>query len=363
MRPTSSSFRRCPAVVAESETRQRPTRPSVTGEPSASRKASSDPISGVDVGRREVLRWLAAAPVAAGTAGAWRTGSTASAVEPFARSGPPRFRLGVAAYSLRQEFGYQKGRRKEPVGRDQPLDMIGFLDDCVRWGVEAAELTSYFFQPGPDGFPTDDRLRTVRREAFLRGVAIVGTAIGNNFTVGPGPRLQQEIADAKRWIRKASVLGAPHIRFFAGTADELAESPTRLDEAVQAIRECATVASEHGIFLGVENHGRLSADQVLAIMERIDSPWVGVNLDTGNFVSETPYDDLKRCAPYAVNVQVKANMKSPSGERYPADFDRIADILRDANYQGFVVLEFEEEDSREQIPRFLDQLRQAFGVS
>lgn len=320
--------------------------------------------SGADVmPRRGMLRSLAAAPFLAGTAGCWLAESTATAIEPISRSGPPRFRLGLAAYSLRREFGYQKGRKKKPIGGDQPLDMVGFLDDCVRWGVEAAECTSYFFRPGDDAFPTDQTLRSVRREAFLRGVVISGTAIGNNFTVGPGPRLQQEIADAKRWIRKASVLGAPHIRFFAGTADELAEAPSRLGEAVDAISQCAEVAAENGIFLGVENHGRLSADQVLAIMNRIESPWVGVNLDTGNFVSETPYEDLRRCVPYAVNVQVKVNMKSPSGKHYPADFHRIADILREANYQGFVILEYEDENPREQIPRYLDKLRDALGLS
>ncbi len=96
-------------------------------------------------------------------------------------------------------------------------------------------------------------------------------------------------------------------------------------------------------------------------MARVKSPWVGVNLDTGNFISEDPYADLAACAPFAINVQVKATMKSPNGQRDDADFDRIAKILKVANYQGSIVLEYEEVNPYNNIPMTLAKLRGAFS--
>ena len=88
--------------------------------------------------------------------------------------------------------------------------MVGFLDYCVANDFDTAELTSYFFKPDAD----DDYYRNLKHQAFVRGVTISGTAIGNNFTVGKGPKLDAEIEQAIAWIDRAALLGAPHIRFF-----------------------------------------------------------------------------------------------------------------------------------------------------
>lgn len=277
--------------------------------------------------------------------------------EPIGRTGPPRFQLGLAAYSLRSYFSFSRGKSQKPAGDGPAIDMFGFLDYCVAQNLDAAELTSYFFPPdAPDRYFLD-----LKQYAFLRGITISGTAIGNNFTVGAGPKLEKEIEDAIRWIDRASLLGAPHIRFFAGTGNQLAEDPQRLEEACDAIHRCAQRAAEKGVFLGIENHGNLTSDQMLQIMQRVESPWVGINLDTGNFLSDDPYGDLEKCVPYAVNVQVKVNMKEPGGKHYPADMQRIADILKRANYQGFVILEYEDASPYESIPGAIDALRKALA--
>ncbi|MCA9141013.1 MAG: sugar phosphate isomerase/epimerase [Planctomycetales bacterium] len=324
----------------------------------AERPSASQGVVG-RASRRRFMTVAAAACSAACVATSDLTApTTVAATEPFVRKGDPRFRIGLAAYSLRDYFSFMKGKRKPPADVSKAIDMVGFLDYCVDQGFEAAELTSYFFPPDADRA----YFLELKRQAFLRGVTISGTAIGNNFTQGAGEKMELEIQSAMQWIDNAAILGAPHIRFFAGNGKELDDHPERMNEAVDAMKRCAKHAGEKGVFLGIENHGKLRPDQLLPIIHAVDHPWVGINLDTGNFQSDDPYGDLEKCVPYAVNIQVKASMKKPDGSKYEADFDRIASILRNSNYQGFVILEYEDEDPYVNIPLAAGRMRQALGV-
>ena len=98
------------------------------------------------------------------------------------------------------------------------------------------------------------------------------------------------------------------------------------------------------------------------IIRAVKSPWIGINLDTGNFHTDDPYSDLVKCAPYAVNVQIKVEMEPRGQPKQAADLARVVKILRDANYQGYVTLEYEaSEDPRQAIPRHLMRLRELLG--
>jgi sugar phosphate isomerase/epimerase len=280
-----------------------------------------------------------------------------SAREAIQRSGEPRFRPAIAAYSLRKYFSDFRGRPQQPATDGPAIDLFGFIDYCASLQCDA-ELTSYFV-PADAG---DDYLLRLKQHAFLNGTVISGSAIGNDFSVPAGEKLDAQIADAEKWIERAAIMGAPHLRIFAGTAKQLGDSEEKLREVSNAVNRCAKTAERLGVFLGIENHGGISSDQLLAILQRVESDWVGVNLDTGNFISDDPYRDIERSAPYAVNVQLKPNMRKPDGSVQPADFDRIAGILRQSNYQGFVALEYEEEAPYDRIPELLQRMRKAFAM-
>src|SRR5438552_6893857 len=237
----------------------------------------------------------------------------ALATEPFARHGTPRLQLSLAAYSFRDYFNH-----KDPSKR---ITLFDFIDFCADHGCQGTELTSYYF-PNP---VEAEFLVKVKRHAFLRGLAISGGAIGNNFALPKGEKRDKELALAKQWIDRYALLGAPHIRVFAGAKGNLEESDAR-KMCISALEESADYAGSKGIFLGLENHGGMVAepDGLLEIVKAVKSPWFGVNLDTGNFQTDDPYADLARCAPYAVNVQVKVEIKrrgEPKNE--PSDLPRV----------------------------------------
>ena len=92
-----------------------------------------------------------------------------------------------------------------------------------------------------------------------------------------------------------------------------------------------------------------------------DSPWFGVNFDSGNFRTDDPYRDLARIAPLAVNAQIKVAINPNNAGKQPANLHRIVEILKDAGYRGYVTLEFEEKNPFKEIPRYLDELRELIG--
>ena len=275
---------------------------------------------------------------------------------PFERSGAPRFKLGLAAMSFAGYFPTNRGRPNPKANPAKALDIFSFVDYCAKQGFEGAELTSYFF---PDN--TDATLVKLRRHCFLRGVSISGTAIGNNVAQPKGAKRDGEIAAVKQWVDRAVVLGAPHVRIFAG---ELAATPPYPDArklVIEALEECGDYAGKRGIFLGIENHDSLDhAAAMVPLIKAVNSPWVGINLDP-SLHSDDPYRDIAECALYALNVQLQTEIYAGKGKKNPADFKRIARLLREGGYQGWIALKYESaEDPMIAVPRVLQEMRAAF---
>lgn len=282
------------------------------------------------------------------------------AIESFNRQGAPRMRLGLAAYTFRDFF--KINTRSQKPSEDRKLDMKWFISYCAEQGCDGAELTSYFFANDV----SDTELQETRRHAFLNGVSVSGTSVGNNFAIAKGPELDAQIADVKKWIDRAAMLGAPHIRVFAGQPPK---GTLTVEEArkncIEALEECCAYAGTKGIFLGLENHLGIvtKPEELLSIVRDVKSPWFGINLDTGNFHTEDPYAAMAMCAPYAVNVQIKTEiqlgLKAP---KVPGDIPRMIQILRDANYRGWVTLEYEgKEEPFKAVPVYLAQLKELIG--
>jgi sugar phosphate isomerase/epimerase len=267
-------------------------------------------------------------------------------IDPIKRSGNARMKLSLAAYSLRDAL----------AGPKKSMSLDDFVGLAATYDLDAVEPTSYYF-PDP---PTPEYCRALRRHAFLKGLAISGTAVRNTFTYAPGPQLDKEIDHVKRWADLAAELHAPTIRIFAGDLQKGTSAEDARRWCVDAIHRACEHAASRGIFLALENHGGIvsTPDQLLSIVREVKSDWFGVNLDTGNFHGADPYAELALLAPHAVVVQVKVEMSPGRGPKQPADFGRIIKLLRDVRYQGYVVLEHEAaEDPKTTVPKYLQQLR------
>lgn len=300
--------------------------------------------------------WLGRSISAAVAGAALSQLPSVGAVEPFKRPAKPHMRLSLAAYSFREHFKDANHKRDKTPAAGSEIDLFQFLDYCADHHCDAAELTSYYFPANTDR----EFLLKIKRHAFLRGLAISGTAIGNTFTYPKGEKRDKEMALLKKWVDNAAIMGAPHIRVFAGAAPAGVSHDEAVKNCIDTLNEACAYAGEHGVFLGIENHGGIVAesDALIKIIETVKSDWLGINLDSANFHTADPYADFARCAPYAVNVQIKTETQPKGKSKERSDLARYVKILADAKYQGYVALEFEEAaDPYKTIPGVLKELR------
>ncbi len=298
--------------------------------------------------RRDWLAHTAAGAAALATPGL--------AVEPFDRPRAHFSGLSMTTYSLKPHMKWWWG--KPTKGK---MDMFGFLEYCAELGLDAAELTSYFFRT-PVERPY---LHAIKRRAHLLGLDISGGAMSNDFTHAPGSaETERQMRYFRKWVDHFADLGAPVVRIFAGKKPPRGVGdPQILKHIVANLEPALAYAEKRGVMLGMENHDFVkNIDYLLHVVRSIDSDWFGVIWDSANLTpTPDPYAELARIAPYAVTAQLKV-MTRVNGEDTPADYDRLLRILTKARYRGYVVFEYEEkEDPLEAIPAHLRELRAAVG--
>ena len=203
-------------------------------------------------------------------------------------------------------------------------------------GFMGVDLTAYYI-PGYPEVPEDNILFDIKRMAFLQGLAITGTGVRNDFTLADPEKRAKEIDLVKNWILAAVKLGAPYVRVFAGK--ESPEGHTR-DEikswVIDALQECADFASSYGVMVTFQNHNDfiVAYEDIIDIMENVNSDWFGLMLDIGSLPVPDPYKDIEKLIRYAVTWQVKENVKTNEGS-VPTDFPRLMKIVNEHDYHGF----------------------------
>ncbi|MDY3551031.1 sugar phosphate isomerase/epimerase family protein [Gemmata sp. JC717] len=269
----------------------------------------------------------------------------AGAIDPIKRPGTkPDLKLSLAAYSFNKLLDLKK----------PSMDLFEFIDLAAGLPLDAVELTSYYWAETTDAYA--ERLKA---HAAKKKLAISGVPVGNNFCVADETKYRAEIQKVKDWTARAAKVGAKTVRIFAGNLEKGDTLEAVQKRVVAAIEECCAVAEKYGVVLAMENHGGITAtpDQLLALVKPVKSAALGVNIDTGNFKTADPYADLTKIAPYGVVSQVKTEV-FPGGKREEADLARVVKILKDANFHGYVALEYEaKDDPKVAVPKYVKELR------
>lgn len=278
--------------------------------------------------RRDVLRTLPAAMLA----------SLVASAESAKKA---RLRTAICAYSFRDQLG-KKTMTYEDVVRL-----------AVDADVDGLDMTVYWFPSTDDSF-----LLPLRHLAYRNAVEIYSISVRSDMCKPPGAERDKQAAELRKWVDVANKLGASHIRVFGGAVPKASNEQEAAGWVTGMLKEAAVYAGSRGVILGLENHGGVTekASVLLGIVKAVDSPWVGVNLDTGNF-NRDAYSQISSCLPYAVNAQFKTQIRDESGKTVPADWPRLVKMFRDSGYRGYFALEYEEKDSAESaVPKLTREL-------
>jgi sugar phosphate isomerase/epimerase len=308
----------------------------------------------MNVSRRQALRLAGAA--ALGPAGALGA-RPADAAPPAAP-----IRLAVSTYSY-WHFRTEK----------YPIEKV--IEEAAAMGFDGVEILHRQMASEEPAY-----VNGLKRAAFRNGVALPMLSIHQDFVTPDPAERQKDIEHTKHCLELAARLGAPAIRLNSGrwntikSFDDLMkvkgeEPPIEGNTEEQAfgwvkesIEACIPTAEKLGVLMALENHWGLTTkpENLLRIFKAVNSPWLVINMDTGNFATD-PYAGIEMLAPHASIVQAKTYYGG--GEWYTLDLDypRIASILRKAGFQGWVSLEMEgKEAPQTAVPKSLEVLRKAF---
>jgi L-ribulose-5-phosphate 3-epimerase len=305
------------------------------------------------ISRRALFASAAAVPLAT------LTGKAAQSVPKKRRN-----RIAVSTYSFWQF------RNKEL--RD--LEMC--IDLAAEMGFDGVELLLRQFTDESNGY-----LQKLKRRAFVNGLDLCGFSTHQGFVYTDAKERQKNVDLTIQQLELAYALGIPTMRLNTGrwntikSFDELMANkgiepnlPGVTDDegfkwVIDSIEKCLKTAEKCGVTMGLENHwglGRTAAG-VMKIVDAINSPWLQVTMDTGNFL-EDQYPQLEKLAPKAVLVQAKTYFGGGLWYTLDIDYAKVASILQKVNYQGYISLEFEGKESPlTAIPKSLELLRKAIG--
>lgn len=311
----------------------------------------------MDLDRRAFLSRSAAAGALGLTGGA--LGMSRRAAAPA-----PRIPIGVSTYSY---WRFQRNTR---------LQIETCIDLAAEAGFDGVEILHRQME-GED----NDYLQRLKRRAFVNGLDLCGFSTHQDFLSPDADSRQRNVEATLDQIEIAYRLGIPTMRVNTGrwgttrSFDRLMENQgiePRIegytDEdgfgwVIDSLEKCMKKAQECGVILGLENHwglGRTAAG-VMRIVDAIDSPWLQVTMDTGNFFEDL-YAQLEVLAAKTVLVQAKTYYGGGTWYTLDLDYDRIANILRRHSYRGYVSLEFEgSEDYDTAVPKSLALLRKALA--
>ncbi len=158
----------------------------------------------------------------------------------------------------------------------------------------------------------------------------------------------------------AERLGATHVRVFGGAIPKGVTEDQAIAWAAETLKSAAEYSASKGIILGVEDDGGLTtnAQPTIEIVKRADTPWAGMNLDSGNFPKDG-YAQTAMSIPYAVSTHIKAQISTPDGKKEKTDYERLFGMFAKAGYRGFVSLEYEENDAETAVPAIAPELIRA----
>ncbi len=280
--------------------------------------------------RREFLKTVGVGALAG--AGLGTASPIARAADLGTESRKPRLLSSCCAYSFKELLSAGKMTYEDLILK------------AVELGLDALDMTVYWLKSTDAGY-----LDSLRRLAYRNAVSFSGAACNATMVKTDAAARADALVQIKKWVDVADRLGASHLRIFAG--DMLPGVSTRqaIDWSVETMKAGCDYSAEKGITLGIEDHGNITnkASVCLEIMQRVNSPYAGINLDITHFTAATTaqdaYAQIAACMPYATVSHIRDRWDDGK----PLDMDRVWKLYADAGHKGYMAVEYSPEQTGE----------------
>jgi sugar phosphate isomerase/epimerase len=203
-----------------------------------------------------------------------------------------RKRLGIA------QFSYNIRLRAERSGKvkSRLTDPLGFLNHCHELGAGGVQINI--------GVRDSTYIRKLRRQARSHDMFIEGSA--------GLPRDPSKVENFEAIVSTAKEAGAKVIRVAIGGRryeqfNKAEEFKAFAERTWKSLQLAEPVVARHRMGLAIENHKDFRIDQMLGMLRRIDSEYIGVCIDTGNSFAllEDPMEVIEAYAPYGLSAHLK----------------------------------------------------------
>jgi len=253
----------------------------------------------------------------------------------------------IDSYCYHRFFGEVYPQQTAPPCK---LTLEDFLRRAHALHVGGVSLESCFIPQLDSGYLTG--IRGLLEEYDLDCVFAWGHPDGLE-----GGSNEQAYTEMIRDFEAAQKIGAKVMRV-VGSSLRFRNQPhaPQIERLTKMLREAVKVAENYGIRMAIENHIDFTADEMLALLTNVDSSWLGINFDTGNFLRllDDPIKGMAKLAPYVYATHIKdlkVQKGVPADEWYffscvavgegLVDNAKLVQLLASAGYEGLLAVEID----------------------
>jgi sugar phosphate isomerase/epimerase len=257
-------------------------------------------------------------------------------------------KVGIDSYCYHRFFGEVYPQQVVP---DRRMTLEDFLDRAKQLGVDGVSIESCFVPRKDD----PQYLASIRARLDDYGFDRVW-AWGHPDGL-EGGKNQAEYQAMLGAVRHAEQIGAKVMRVVGSSLMFRFENhQDQIRRLVGMFKEAVKVARDHHVKMAIENHIDFTGAEILQLLEEVDSPYLGLNFDTGNFARllDDPVKAMEKLARYTLATHIK-DLKinrqasvddwyffstTPVGDGF-IDNLALARLLKRAGYQGFLAMELD----------------------
>ena len=257
-------------------------------------------------------------------------------------------KVGIDSYCYHRYFGEVYPEQKEPPRR---WTLEDFLDRPKQLQVNGVSLESCFIPQREDPGYLSSIKERLDDYGFDR-VYAWGHPDGLE-----GGKNESEYGEMVKSFEHAKQVGAKVMRVVGSSLMfRFEDHQEQIGRLTKRFKEAAKVASDYGIKMAVENHIDFTSDEILQLLEAVDSPYLGLNFDTGNFLRllDDPIKGMEKLAKHTLATHIKdlkINKNAAADDWYffsttpvgdgVVDNLKLAQLLKDADYRGFLAMDID----------------------